>query len=263
MTMEDARPVAIVTGSTKGIGKGIAVALAAQGVRVVITGRSAERAEAMAHSIRCSGGTAVGLPFDIEQIADTDNLLSAANQIFGRLDILINNAVSQSCLIPSAEFTDHQIMTTLSTNINHTFLLCCKALPLLKQRQGCIVNIGSVIVNRHLQGLPLYGIVKGAINHMTKVLSAEWAGVKVRVNGINPGFIRSQALADLGLGESFAEEAYQYYADYQPLAGVGEPGAVADAVVFLALERARFITGAILDVDGGYSTKALSLYVRP
>ena len=235
--------VALVTGSSKGIGKGIALALAKQGLAVVVTSRSIQDAHKLADEIKHNGGCALGLEFDIEQHEQLDSIINQTIECFGRLDVLVNNAVNQSCLLPSMDFSDQDTIKTITTNLSHNYLLSQKAYPHLKQHQGCIVNIASVVANQHLLGLPLYGLIKGAIVQMTKVLAAEWASSKVRVNAINPGFIRTQAFVDLGFEPEVIDRAYGFYDAYQPLSGVGKPDDVANAVLFLSSEASTFMTG--------------------
>ncbi len=256
---EAQQKVAVITGSTKGIGKAVAQSLAEQGVNVVITSRHLDHAQELAEEINRSGHNVVGFAFDITQHEHLDALLAQTVEHFGGLDILVNNAVSQNCLIPSGEFDDAQIAQTITENITHSYLLCQKSFPYLRQTQGNILNIGSVVVNRHLLGVPLYTLVKGAIIQMTKVLAAEWAAQGVRVNAINPGFVRTSAFADMGMTEQEIDQCYAFYADYQPLAGVGKPQSIAEAATFLTSSAAAFVTGAVLDIDGAYSVKGYSL----
>jgi len=252
--------VAIVTGSTKGIGFGIAQALSISGANIIITSRTKSHAEETAANINAYGGNAVGINFDITKQEDLDHLVTETIKEFGQLDILVNNAVSQNCLIPSADFSDDKSITTITENLTHTYLLSQKAYPHLKKQKGSILNISSVITQRYLMGLPLYGIIKGALTQMTKVLAAEWACEGVRVNAINPGFIRTSAFKDMGLSDDLIKKSYHFYSQYQQLGGIGEPSKIGSAAAFLTSSEASFITGSILDVDGGYSTRGQELY---
>lgn len=258
--MSDTNKVAIVTGATKGIGRAIAEKLAACGYNLVVTSRSLDSATNTARKLGNADNTAIGVSFDIENYADLNQLFQQTLDNFGRLDCLINNAVSQACLIPSADFSDEQTLAALNHNIGHCYLLAQKAYPLLQQSKGSIVNIGSVAANKHLLGLPLYGLVKGALQQMTHVLAAEWAASHVRVNIINPGFVRSQAFADLGMDNETINSAYAFYSQYQPLHGIVKAEAVADSVAFLVSENASAITGCSLDVDNGYSVQPNQIY---
>ncbi len=251
--------VALVTGSSKGIGKAIAQELISKGMRVVVTSRDLEFAQGIAKKIDPTGDGAIGMAFDICDVSALGKVISQTIEHFGRLDILVNNAVSQDCLIPSAEFEPSKIMATITENISHSYLLCLEAYPYLKRTKGNILNIGSVVTNRYLLGLPLYGLIKGSMIELTKVLAAEWAKDDIRVNAINPGFTRTSAFSDLGMDENTVNACYDFYAKYQPLSGVGDPASIANAAVFLTTSSASLVTGSVLDVDGGYSIKGYEL----
>jgi NAD(P)-dependent dehydrogenase (short-subunit alcohol dehydrogenase family) len=252
--------VAIVTGSTKGIGRGIAEELAGQGVRTIITSRDKQRARDVAEEIKTSGSEALGLQFDIERTEDCLDLISDTLEAFGRLDILVNNALSQRCVLPLDTLSDDQIRGALAENIANTFLLCRSAYPYLRKTRGVVINVGSVVINQHLLGLPIYAIVKAAVLQMTKVLAAEWAEDRVRVNAINPGFIRTSAFSDLGMPEDLVEKSYDFYKAYVPLREIGQPKDVGILAVYLASDNARLITGTVIDIDAGYSVRGLPLY---
>lgn len=252
--------IAVVTGSTKGIGRSIALELAAQGITVVATSRDLKRARVVANEISAMGGYALGLKFNIEEADDLNSLINATADAFGRLDVLVNNAVSHNCVLPLPSLSREQIEFAFTSNITNTFLLTQVAYPLLKASRGSVINIGSAVVNRHLLGLPLYAIIKGATAQMTKVLAAEWAADGVRVNAINPGFIRTDAFSELGMPRDLIEKSYAFYRNYHPVGKIGEPVAVGKVAAYLASAAADFITGSIIEVDGGYSIKGLPTY---
>jgi len=256
--------VAIVTGSTKGIGHAIAKALVQRGASVIITSRSLLSAQEAAKALQTLTITAsqrvMGCEYNIEDQTNHRNLIKFAVDNFATLDILVNNAISQNCTAPLEVLTDEQILTAITTNIGNTLLLTRAAYPLLKDSLGVVLNIGSVIVNRHLQDLALYAIVKGAIQQMTKALASDWAADKIRVNAINPGFIRTAAFADMGMPNEIIDKSYEFYKSYCPLGAVGEPSQLETLAAFLVSDQARFITGSSMDVDGGYSVKSLPLF---
>jgi len=260
MNSPTSTPVALITGSTKGIGRAIAFALAAKGHRVVITSRQQSHAEEVAATLNSAGQNALGLGFDLEDVSQLDTLIRAAIAHYGRLDILVNNAISQRCLFPSSDYGDEQVSTTITGNLTHTYLLCQKAFPHLKAQRGNILNIGSAVTRRHLLGLPLYSLVKRGLLATTQILAAEWASAGVRVNAINPGFVRTQAFSDMGMDAESVAASYDFYDQYQPLGGTGDVKDIAQAASFLTSEDAGFITGAIIDADGGYSNQGLALY---
>lgn len=256
----DEKKVAIITGSTKGIGRGIAQELAKNNITVVITSRDPNAAIDVAESIKAGGGDAIGLPFNLEDSNSFAPLIEATVEKCGRLDILINNACSQSCLVPLAEATQQQIEFTMTANVSNTLYLSKLAHPHLKHSRGSIVNVSSVVVNRSLLGLPFYAIVKGAVVQMTKVLAAEWASDNVRVNAINPGFVRTSAFSDMGMPPDLVDKNYEFYQQYHALDKIGTPEDIGKYVAYLTSDDASFVTGSVLDIDGGYSVRAQPLF---
>lgn len=252
--------VAIVTGSSKGIGRAIAESLASRGDAVVITSRTQSHAEEVASDFVNRGHTAIGLGYDLENKNDIDILIQSALDRYGRIDTLVNNAISHNCLVPINGGEDSSILDAINVNLGHTYLLCCRCYSHLADNRGSIVNIGSIVSRRHLIGLPLYGWIKGSLISMTKVLASEWSSLGVRVNAVNPGFVRTSAFADMGMPPDLIDRSYELYAQMQPLAGVGVPEDISHAVDYLTSAEARFTTGAVLDVDGGYSVKGAELY---
>lgn len=254
------RRVAIVTGATKGIGNSAARELAAAGVSVVVTSRREQDAQRAAEALQTEGAQALGVAFDLERRDDLARLVDTAVGSFGRLDILVNNALSTSCVTPVEALTDAVVEFAFTSNITHTFLLSRLAHPHLRATGGQVINIGSAVANRHLLGLPLYGIVKGAVAQMTRVLAAEWAGDGVRVNAINPGFVRTSAFSDLGMPDALVESSYDYYRNYQPLGRIARPADIGRLVAYLGAAGGEMMTGAVIEVDGGYSIQGRPLY---
>lgn len=254
------KKVAVITGSSKGIGRAIAEQLALQGKIVIVTSRNKEQAQATAETIKKNGGEALGIKFNLEESYDFDSLISETISTFGRLDILVNNAVSKNSLVPLLESSADQIELACTTNISNTILLSKLSHPYLKKSKGSIINITSIITNRHLLGLSLYSIIKGAILQMTKALAAEWAHDGIRVNAISPGFIRTNAFEDMGMAKDEIERSYDFYKQYHPLGRIGEPIDVGKVAAYLSSDDADLITGAVIEIDGGYAIQGLSLY---
>jgi len=260
--MNSQRKTAIVTGSTKGIGNGIANKLAAKGFNVVITSRKEEQASKVAEEINAKGavGKAIGAYFDLEKPESAQTLLEQSLNKFGRLDVLVNNALSNTCVFPLHELSDEQVSFALTSNITNILLLSRLAYSELVKTQGNIINISSVVVNRQIIGMPLYTIAKGALEQMTKVLASEWAKDHIRVNAINPGFVRSSALADFGVPEDVIEKSYEYHKQHHPLGRVGVPEDIGKLAAFVASDDAEFMTGSIINCDAGYSIQGVQLY---
>jgi NAD(P)-dependent dehydrogenase (short-subunit alcohol dehydrogenase family) len=256
--------VAIVTGSTAGIGRNIAEQLAARGAAVVITGRQEARARQVASEIEAQGGRAAGFAFDLEDDESLERLIQRTVETFGRLDILVNNARSVTSVLPLEALSTQQMRAAFSANIDNVFLLTLAAYPHLKASRGQVINIGSVVVNRHLLGLPIYAIAKGALLQMTKVLAAEWARDGIRVNAVNPGFIRTELFAELGLSQEEADRSFAFFQGYQAMEETsGQPGDIGGLVAWLASDAARLLTGSIIEADAGYSVRGLAMSDGP
>lgn len=252
--------VAVITGSTKGIGRGIAEEFIKEGISVVITSRSPEAANEAAKILKEKGGNAFGLKFNLDDKEDIQPLIERTVNEYGRLDILVNNAFSPSGLFPLEHASQQQIEFALTANISNTLYLTKLAHPYLKANQGNIINISSVIVKRYLQGLTLYAISKAAMVQMTKSLAADWAGDGIRVNAINPGFVRTSAYEEMGMTSESIDNSYEFYKQYLALKKIGKPADVGKLALYLASDDAELITGITLDIDSGYSVNGFPLY---
>lgn len=255
--------VAIVTGSTKGIGRGIVSALVKKGCKVVITSRRKDDADKLADEFNQSGHHTIGLAFNIEDRTTFDPLIADTLATFGRVDILVNNALSQSAVFPFDDLPDEQVEFALTSNITNVLLLCRKARSVLAKTHGCIVNIGSVAANRHVYGMPMYSIAKASLAQITKVLAAEWASEGIRVNCVNPGFIYSSALEYFNVPADVIAAYYEFAKKYHPLGRIGEPADIGELVAYMASDTASFMTGSVIDMDAGYSIQGVESYQPP
>ncbi|SFF82833.1 3-oxoacyl-[acyl-carrier protein] reductase/7-alpha-hydroxysteroid dehydrogenase [Novosphingobium sp. CF614] len=239
--------VALVTGSSRGIGKGIARMFAKAGAAVAITGRSASEVEATAAEIREAGGRAVGLPVDIGDAAQLPGLIDAIVAEFGGLDILVNNAGGGT----SSAFVD----TTIEELEGHfhllvsiSFELARLALPQLLARPGAsIINILSPGSYKATRGNLSYYVAKSALQHLTKLMAAD-LGPRVRVNAIIPGPIETPALQRVFAARP---EILGVAVNSTRLKRIGKPDEIGYGAVYLASEAASFVTGAILPIHGG------------
>ena len=236
---------ALVTGSTSGIGRGIAEALASAGVRVAVSGRDAGRGNEVVAGIRASGGTADFVPADIgASAAAARQLATDALAVLGRFDILVNNAGIYP-VGPTAAVTDETLDALLAVNIRAPHALVAKIAPMMaSQGGGCIVNIGSWMGSLGIPISALYGATKVALEQMSRSWAAEYGHQKVRVNAIAPGVI----LTD---GNAAHRDVIERMVAPTPAARVGMPADIAAAVLFLASDAASFIHAATLAVDGG------------
>ena len=238
--------IAIVTGASRGIGAAIAVELASQGATVVVNHRdSAAQAETVVAQIVAAGGQALAIRADVSLFADAQRLVKETAERLGRVDILVNNAGTTRdtlLMMMSEEAWDVVIQTNLKSAFN-----CSKAAlrPMIKQRGGRIINISSVVGLAGQAGQTNYSASKAGMIGFTKALAREVGGRNITVNAIAPGFVPTV------LTEVLTEEQKQAAIAMTPLGRFAKPEAIAYAVAFLASERAAFITGQILSVDGG------------
>jgi NAD(P)-dependent dehydrogenase (short-subunit alcohol dehydrogenase family) len=237
---------ALITGATSGIGRATALRLAQSGGEVIIAGRNLARGMETVAEIRSSGGTAHFVPADLRDVTSAIDLATQATDIAGRpLDILINNAAigSAGSTAQTAESTFDEV---LATNLKAPYFLVGHIAPQMAQAgRGSIVNVSSLAAQRGLPGLSVYGASKAALDLLTKSWAAEYGPQGVRVNSVSPGPTRTPG-AEAGLGD-----ALELLAKESPLGFVAEPDNIAAVIAFLTSDAARFITGALVDVDGG------------
>ncbi len=238
--------VAIVTGSSRGIGAAIAIVLAQQGAKVVINHRnSADGAEAVRQTIADLGGEAGVIQADVSRFDDAQRLIKETVNVFGQVDILVNNAgTTRDKLIMTMKEEDWDIV--IRTNLTSAYN-CAKAAvrPMMKKRSGRIINITSVVGLAGQAGQSNYAASKAGLIGFTKSLAKEVGSRNITVNAIAPGFVPT-ALTNV-LPHDMIDDAIRN----TPLGRLGEPEDIAYAVAFLASDQAGFITGQVLSVDGG------------
>ncbi|MFC1971958.1 3-oxoacyl-[acyl-carrier-protein] reductase [Chloroflexota bacterium] len=241
--------VAIVTGGGRGIGKAIALKLAEMGADVVVNDvGDAEPAEAVAEEIRALNRQSQAILADVSSSTDVARLIEETTAVFGKLDILINNAgIARDQLL--LRMTEDDWDKVLAVNLKSVFL-CTKAAlrPMIKQRWGRVINLSSVTGLVGNEGQANYTAAKAGIIGFTRTVAKEVASRGITVNAVAPGFIETAMTQKLG--EKWEEE----FKKRIPLGYPGSPQDVAEAVAFLASEEARYITGQVLGVDGGLAT---------
>jgi 3-oxoacyl-[acyl-carrier protein] reductase len=245
--MKFAGKVALVTGAARGIGEAIALTLAQEGADVVVTDVDLEGAQRVAQEIERLGHKARAIQADVSQREAVQRLVSEAVSVFGKIDILVNNAG----IIRRGTFLDHDPQDwekVLSVNLGGTFNCAKEVVPLMvKQGGGKIINISSVVGKMgDIASAPSYGTSKGAINTFTKSLARELAPYGINVNAVAPHAIETD------MSREWSEEKRRQIVEAIPLKRLGKPEEVAEVVAFLASDGAGFITGQILDVNGGY-----------
>jgi len=248
MTLEG--KTAIVTGSTKGIGLGIARAYAREGARVIVNSRNARESEQVAAEIRARGGRAVAIAADLSRSDEVRRLArEGAEALDGRVDILVNNA-GHPRVAPSVELAEADYRYTLDLNLNAYFLLSQEvARGMLARGRGAIVNVSSINGTIAFPQRLAYCVSKAGVNMLTKVLAIEWAARGVRVNAIAPGYVRTEMVGALA-EQKILDEAV--LSRRTPMGRLGTAEEIAEAAVYLASDAASYVTGAVLTIDGGW-----------
>ncbi|MFC3533293.1 SDR family oxidoreductase [Vogesella facilis] len=245
-TPDFAGRVVLVTGGAQGIGRGISHAFAAHGARVIIADLQADKAAATAAELNAAGGDVHAYGIDLADHDAIGELLHNVGRTHGRLDVLLHNA-AYFPLTPLADITPPLLQRTLDVNLSALFWLTQAALPLLRVRGGRILATSSVTGPRvAYPGLAHYAASKAGVNGFIRAAALELAADGITVNGVEPGMIRTPAMANLGdaaLNASIAAGV--------PLGRLGEPADIAAAMLFLASDAAGYITGQTIVVDGG------------
>jgi len=237
---------ALVTGSTGGIGKATAIALAARGARVLVVGRNEQRAKDVVAGIEGSGGSATFRLTTLSDLESARDLVEWATEAGdGHVDILINN-VGVAALGPSNAATEAEFDETFAVNVKVPFFLVASLAPAMAERGwGSIVNVSTMVASFGQAGMALYGASRAALELLTKAWAAEYGARGVRVNAVAPGPTRT------ALMEAVPEEMVNQMAALAPAGRVAQPEELAAAIVFLASEDASFVHGVTLAVDGG------------
>jgi 3-oxoacyl-[acyl-carrier protein] reductase len=247
MSTELSGKVAIVTGAGQGIGEAIARRFAQAGAKVLIATRTAKTGQAVTDAIVAGGGIARLLAIDIGSHDAVKRTVAHAVESFGRLDIVVHNAAVYP-VIPIEQLSDDDIDRTLSVNLKAGFWLIREALPHLRRQGGGRFLFTSSVTgpNVVMPGTAHYAASKGGINALIRTAALEFARDRITVNGIEPGYILTPAMAALGSAEEIAQMARMI-----PLGKLGDPLDCANAMLFLASDAAAYITGQTIVVDGG------------
>lgn len=246
-------PTAIVTGATSGLGVDIAKRLVSDGFDVIVTGRNAERGEAVAASL---GDKATFVQADLTDAGAADRVVEAALSATGRLDVLVNNAgIDYNAKLELAPVED--IRNTFETNAIAPIVMAqAAARQLIKQGEGgSIINVTSRLASIGVPEMSVYSSSKGALKSFTTAAAVEWAPHRIRVNSVAPGMARTEMFTEwlATFDDPAAKE--REVSEAVPLGRVAEPADVAHAVSYFASPGAAYITGGNIPIDGGYTSK--------
>lgn len=240
--------VAVVTGASKGIGAGIALHLAAEGAAVVVNySSSKDGADRVVSEIVGNGGKAIAVQANVAKQADVARLFAETKKAFGRLDVLVNNAGIYE-FAPLENVTAEHFHRQFDLNVLGLLFASQEAAKLFGPEGGSIVNISSIVSRAAFPNASVYSGTKGAVDAVTRSLSAELGPRKIRVNTINPGMVETEGTSSQGITES---EMRKQVESQTPLGRIGVPKDIAPAVVFLASSDSSWITGENFYIGGG------------
>ncbi len=243
---------AVVTGSSRGIGRAIALGLAQAGAAVAVSSRHREAAEQVAEEIRAGGRQALALACDVSQAAQVGELVETTLRQFGHLDILVCNAGISPVYKRAEALGEADWDAIIATNLKGVFL-CCQAAGqvMIEQERGNIINVSSIGGVVGLPRLLAYCAAKGGVEQITRVLAVEWAPHNIRVNALAPGWVETDLTAGLRESPRLSEVLLRQV----PAGRFAVPEEIVGAAVFLASDAASYITGHTLLVDGGQTAQ--------
>jgi len=242
--------VAVITGASRGIGRAIAELYAQAGAKVVVCSRKLASVQEVADKIQTSGGQALALQAHVGQTEDVQEMVAQTLKVFGRLDILVNNAATNPHFGALLAADEGQWDKILDTNAKGVFRTCQAVLPHMQARGGGkIINVSSAAGMQPMPGLGLYGVSKAAVLMLTKVLAMELGPANIQVNAIAPGIIKTRFSRLLWETPQISEPILKRL----PLGRFGEADEVAQLALFLAAPASDYITGSVFLVDGGMS----------
>lgn len=248
--------VAVVTGGATGIGRATALAFASEGAKVVVADVNTREGQETVRLIRDGGGDGLFVATDVSKSADWKNLTDETLRVYGRLDVLFNNAGIEGQLSPTADYPEEAFDKLLSVNLKGVWLGMKTVIPqMVAQGRGAIINTASILGVVGFNNAVAYTASKHAILGMTKVAALEYSAQGIRINAVCPAFIKTPMI-ERGLGQlPNAAQMMEQIAQMHAVGRMGEPQEVASLVLFLASDEASFIAGAAYLVDGGYTAR--------
>jgi len=244
--------VAIVTGGNAGIGRATAIAFAREGAKVVVSGRREKEGQEVVDEIKALGGEAIFVTTDVAKEEDVKAMVDKTVETYGRLDFAFNNAGVEQPITPLQEQTEETFDKVMNINAKGVWFSLKYEIPaMLKNGGGAIVNNSSVAGVIGMAGVPIYVASKHAVVGLTKSIALEFAKHNVRINAVNPAAIETRMYEDFATDPAIKE----FLINAHPIGRIGQPEEVANTVVFLCSDKASFITGQALSIDGGFTTQ--------
>ena len=239
--------VAVVNGASRGIGEAIARGLASCGAQIVLTSRSEDSVQEVADSINAAGGKAVARACHAGRLEDIESLFRHVDDVFGRLDVLINNAATNPHFGPAAELSPEAFDKTVQVNLKGPYFMTSAAIPLmLKSGGGSVVNVSSIAALKSLPGQAVYSMTKAGLVSLTRSFAQEYGQQGIRVNAILPGVVKTRFAAALT-----EDPSVQKWIARLPIPRAGQPEDMVAGVLFLVSDQASYTTGTTLVMDGG------------
>jgi len=246
--------VAVVTGSSRGIGRASAELLAKLGAKVVISSRKADACEVVADGIKKAGGDALVIPCNIARRAEVEALVSGTIKHYGKIDILVCNAAVNPYYGPLLDITDEAFDKIMGSNVKSNIWLCNLVMPdMAKRGGGSVIIISSIGGLRGSTTIGMYGVSKAADFALARTLAGEWGPKNVRINCIAPGLVKTDFARALWEDKELLDRRNAT----SPLRRIGEPHEIAGAVAFLGSDASTFMTGQTIVIDGGVTTAAV------
>ena len=240
--------VAIVTGSTRGIGLAIAQAFGQAGAKIVVSSRKKENCEDGLKHLKSQGIEAISQPCNMSKRDQVEQLVNKAVSQYGRLDIVVGNAAANTFYGPLTDIEDAAFEKIFATNLQGNLWLCKAAFPYIASAGGgSVIMISSIAALRGSKGIGAYGVSKAALIQLTRNLAVEWGPSGIRVNSIAPGLIKTEFARELWEDPERVEKIE----NRTPLRRIGTPEAIAGVALFLASDASAYVTGQVIVADGG------------
>jgi NAD(P)-dependent dehydrogenase (short-subunit alcohol dehydrogenase family) len=248
--------VAVVTGAASGIGRATAVMLAREGAAVAITDISIQQGREVASEIEKQSGVARFWQMDVSKETQVKAVFADIARTFGKIDVLVNNAGIDGSGEPTDRETEAAWDALMAVNVKGVFFCTKHAIPYMRQvGGGSIINISSIYGLIGSPEIPAFHASKGAVRLMAKTDAIFYAGDKIRVNSVHPGFIRTPLVMGLAEASGDVEGTLKSFAALHPIGRIGDPEDVAYGILYLASDESSFVTGSELVIDGGYTAR--------